>query len=143
MRLALLAGCIAAACLWTVPAGAADRTAWQIKAEIAVRHVLSDEIGEKIRAILTAVGKNTRVTDITVEPDGDGVLAKFTLKWTGIVIAVDYRADLRWRFTRDAHIISGIDSLVGLGLATDKTKRELDDYLRTKLFPLVKEEAAR
>ena len=143
MKLVYLAGCTAAALMLACATEAAERTAWQIKAEIAVRHVLSDEIGEKIRAILTPVGKNTRVTDITVEPDGDGALAKFTLKWTGIVIAVDYSAVLRWRFTRDAHIISGIDSLVGLGLTTDKTKRELDDYLRTKLYPLVKAEAAR
>ena len=122
---------------------AADRTAWQIKADIAVRKVFDDDVADKVRAIFSLTGKGTKVKDIDVQPDGDGVIAKVKIAWSGSVIALDYGMTIRWRFTKDAHISSGVESLVGIGIVTDKNKQELDDYLRTKLYPLVQVEAAK
>ncbi len=122
---------------------AAERTAWQIKADIAVRKVFDDATADKVRALFTALGKGTRAKDITVEPDGDGVMAKIKIAWSGSVIALDYGVTIRWRFTKDAHLSSDAEGFIGIGIPTDKTKRDLDDFLRTKVFPLVQAEAAK
>ena len=144
MRRVFGAACSVVAVLaWASGAEAQDRTAWQIRAEIAVRKVVDDDVADRIRSILTAVGKNTRVRDITVEPDGEGVLSKIAIRWSGVVIALDYSAVVRWRFTRTAHISSGVESLVGLGIVTDHVRNALDDYLRTRVFPPVQTEAAK
>ncbi len=123
---------------------AADRTAWQIKADIAVRKVFDDATADKVRAIFTALGKGTRVKDVSVEPDGDGVFAKIRIVWSGSVVSVvDYGITVRWRFTKDAHLSSDVQDFFGIGIPTDKDKRDLDDFLRTKLYPLVQAEAAK
>ena len=123
--------------------GAADRTSWQIRADIAVRKYFDDDMADKVRAIFNFTGKGTRVKDVTVEPDGEGCIAKIKIAWVGSVIAIDYGMTIRWRFTKDAHISSGVESLVGIGIVTDKNKLELDDLLRTKLYPLVQADAAK
>jgi hypothetical protein len=123
--------------------GAADRTSWQIRADIAVRKYFDDDTADKVRAIFSLTGKGTKVKELSVDPDGDGVIAKIKIGWSGSVIAIDYGMTIRWRFTKDAHISSGVDSLVGIGIVTDKNKTELDDLLRTKLFPLVQADAAK
>ncbi len=122
---------------------AAERTAWQIKADIAVRKVFDDSTADKVRALFTALGKGTKAKDISVEPDGDGVIAKIKIQWSGSVIAINYGVTIRWRFTKDAHLSSDAEDFIGIGFPTDKTKRDLDDFLRTKVYPLVQAEAAK
>lgn len=124
-------------------AQAAARTAWQIKADIAVRKAFDDAMADKVRALFTALGKGTRVKEVAVEPDGDGVLAKIKIAWVGSVIALDYGVTVRWRFTKDAHISSDAEDFIGIGIPTDKDKRDLDDFLRTKIYPLVQADAAK
>jgi hypothetical protein len=123
--------------------GAADRTSWQIRADIAVRKYFDDDLADKVRAIFSLGGKGTKVKEMSIEPDGEGVIAKIKIAWSGSVIAIDYGMTIRWRFTKDAHVSSGVDSLVGIGIVTDKNKTELDDFLRTKVFPLVQADAAK
>lgn len=140
MRFAL--ACAAVALLACSAARAAERTPWQVKADQAVRSVVSDSVAEHIRTMLYGDGKNGRVALIVVEPDGEGVLARITIKWTGIVIAVDYNAVIRWRFNAREHISSAIESSFGMGVITDTKKTDLDDYLRKELYPKVQAEAA-
>ena len=89
------------------------------------------------------MGKNGQVKSIIVEPDGNGVIARINIKWSGVVIAIEYGATVRWRFTATDHLNSDVEKAIGFGIVTDKSKRELDDYLRTKIYPLVQAEAAK
>lgn len=127
----------------TSPAPAVERTAWQIKADIAVRKVFDENVAEKVRALFSLTGKGTRVKDVSVEPDGDGVRAKIKIQWSGSLIAIDYGVTVIWRFTKDAHLSSDAEGFIGMGIPTDETKRKLDDYLRTQVYPLVQAEAAK
>ena len=130
--------------LWLVgSAQAADRSAWQIKADIAVRKVFDESVAEKVRALFSPIGKNAKVKNVEVEPDGDGVRAVIKVQWSGSLIALDYGVTVIWRFTKDAHLSSDAEGFIGIGIPTDKTKRDLDDYLRTKVYPLVQADAAK
>ena len=133
----VLVGILAGTASWT-----AERTSWQIRADIAVRKHFTDDVAEKVRAIFSLTGKGTRVREISVDPDGEGVIAKIKISWSGSVIAIDYGITIRWRFTKDAHLSSDAENFIGIGIPTDKNKRDLDDMLRTKLFPLVQADAA-
>ena len=140
---------IAAACaivmslLLSGSAQAVDRTAWQAKAEAAVHNTVTDSVADRMRSILYTVGKNTRIKSIVVETDGNGVLARISFTWSGVVIAVEYNAVVRWRFNANEHVSSTVESAIGLGLVTDKSKLELDDYLRKELYPKVQAAAAK
>ncbi len=135
--LTTITAAILAVLVCVVWAQGAERTKWQEKAEAAVKSVVDDAAAASLRKILFSDGKNDRVGVISVEPDGEGVLAKITLKWTGIVIAVDYNAVIRWRFNAKEHLSSGVESAFGLGVITDKDRTALDDYLRKELYPRV------
>ena len=123
--------------------GAAERSSWQIRADIAVRKHFDDTMADKVRAIFSLTGKGTKVKEVSVDPDGDGVMAKVKIVWSGSVIAIDYGITVRWRFTKDAHLSSDAEGFIGIGIPTDKDKRDLDDLLRTKLFPVVQADAAK
>jgi hypothetical protein len=140
---------VAAACVVVLsflpsnPAQAVDRTAWQAKAETAVHNVVTDSVADKMQSLLYSVGKNTTVKSIVVEPDGNGVLARISMRWSGFVIAVEYNAVIRWRFNANEHVSSTVESAIGLGVLTDKDRLALDDYLRKELYPKVQAEAAK
>ena len=134
MRHAYGVACAGLALLLAGSAQAAERTAWQIKADIAVRKVFDDTTADKVRALFTALGKGTRARDISVEPDGDGVIAKIKIAWSGSVIALDYGVTIRWRFTAAAHLNSDAEGFIGIGFPTDKTKRDAEIAEATKLY---------
>ena len=141
--LTIIAAGVLAVLVCVVWAQGAERTAWQGKAETAVKSVVTEAVAEKIRAMLFADGKNGRVGVIAVEPDGEGVLAKITVKWSGIVIAIDYNVVIRWRFTAKDHLNAAIESAFGMGVITDKDRTAIEDYFRKELYPLVQAAAAK
>jgi hypothetical protein len=135
----LILSAVLLAAVITAPgaAQAGTWTSWQTRADAALKGTVTDSVAERMRKILFSDGKNDRVEFVMSEPDGDGLLARIKITWSGIVIAVPYSAVIRWRFDASRHISSDVESAFGMGVILNKDRVALDDYLRTELYPKV------
>jgi hypothetical protein len=116
-----------------------EGAAWQEKAAKAVKAAVDDSVALKIREILHPTGKGGELKNATTEVDGDGILATIAVSWRGGVSGNGYTTIVRWRFTKSAHISSSVDSDTAPIKAKEANKIQMDDYLRMKVYPLVKE----
>ena len=127
-------------CLASVVRGD-EGSAWQQKATKAVKAKVDDSVALKIRQFLHPTGKDGELKSVTAETDGDGVLAMIAVTWRGGVSGSAYTTTIRWRFTKSAHVSSTVDSDTAPIKAKEANKTQMDDYLRQKVYPMVKEAA--
>jgi hypothetical protein len=128
-----------ALCLTSVARG--EESAWQKNAAKAVKAKVDDGVALKIRQILHPTGKGGELKSVTTEADGDGLLALIAVSWRGGKSGSAYATTIRWRFTKSSHVSSAVDADTALIKAREANKNQMDDYLRQKVYPTVKEAA--
>ena len=134
----LLGAMVVVLCLASVVRGEKS-SAWQQTAMKAVKAKVDDSVALKIRQLLHPTGKGGELKNITSEADGDGILAMIAISWRGGVSGTAYTTTVRWRFSPSAHVSSNVDSDTAPIKAREANKIQMDDYLRQKVYPMVRD----
>jgi hypothetical protein len=126
-------------CLAHAVHGEEGGSVWQSKAAKALKAKVDDSVALKLRQILHPTGKGGELKNITSEADGDGILAMIAISWRGGVSGTAYTTTVRWRFSPSAHVSSNVDSDTAPIKAREANKIQMDDYLRQKVYPMVRD----
>ena len=116
-----------------------EESEWQKNAAKAVKALVDDSVALKIRSILHPTGDGGELKSVTTEADDEGILVMITISWRGGITGTAYTTTVRWRFTKSGHVSSKIDSDTAVIKAKEANINQMDDLLRKKLYPLVKE----
>jgi len=103
----------------------------------AAQAEIGDDVAQRILAIIHPTGRNARLSRLSVDRQGSGVNVVVSISWVGGFGGNAYVTSVSWRFNKTDHYGSSIESDSSVLPAKSSNKVQMDDYLRTMVFPRV------
>jgi predicted nucleic acid-binding Zn ribbon protein len=120
---------------------------WIERADTTLRRMLDGDDGialaRTVQKITHPLGENPSLGGYDVRRMGDRISVRISTNWEGGIVKMDghgarYTTDVVWEFGESGHVSATIISdTFSVGMAQSNAGRQLDDWFRAELYPVL------